>query len=475
MSLKKTAAIAAAAGALTALAMPAMAFENEFHGTFTSRFILSSYDNGGVTAVNPSAYNEKNKANNYIEQRARLQYIAKASDDLKLVTHFELDTKFGGDKTGKYGVSSDAGVYDGDGINLETKHVYLDFNLGKSVNVKTGLLPYKDAFKGIFFDVDATGVLVTAKMAPLTLSVAGFRVATDSSLAANNTMTATATTLGVPFNTVNTPTYFGATSQIGHNNKDIFMLDGKFAVTKDMNLGAAYYLMSDYTSPSTTTVHLFGLNADAKFGPATLSGFFVAEAGATGSGTSRKSVSGYSGNLAAKMAIGPGTLRTAGLFLSGDGDTNKHNTSFLNSGFQTYGESNLWIFARTGAGGTSSDRTIPGVAGPGAKGQWLYTLGYDATITPKMFANANVGFSWVAKNLGSVVVDKATGKQNATNFQGTEINLETGYKIYDNMTAKVQVAYAILGGYYKGTSADVTAVKDPENPYSARIAWSYAF
>ena len=34
--------------------------------------------------------------NNYFEQRARLQYTAKVSDDLKLVTHFELDTRFGG-------------------------------------------------------------------------------------------------------------------------------------------------------------------------------------------------------------------------------------------------------------------------------------------------------------------------------------------------------------------------------------------
>ena len=30
------------------------------------------------------------------EQRARILYTAKASDDLKLVTHFELDSRFGG-------------------------------------------------------------------------------------------------------------------------------------------------------------------------------------------------------------------------------------------------------------------------------------------------------------------------------------------------------------------------------------------
>ena len=34
MNLKKTAAIAAAAGALAAISVPAMALENEFHGMY---------------------------------------------------------------------------------------------------------------------------------------------------------------------------------------------------------------------------------------------------------------------------------------------------------------------------------------------------------------------------------------------------------------------------------------------------------
>ena len=35
------------------------------------------------------------KTNNYFEQRARLFYTAKASDDLKLVTGFEIDSVWG--------------------------------------------------------------------------------------------------------------------------------------------------------------------------------------------------------------------------------------------------------------------------------------------------------------------------------------------------------------------------------------------
>jgi hypothetical protein len=61
---------------------------------------------------------------------------------------------------------------------------------------------------------------------------------------------------------------------------------------------------------------------------------------------------------------------------------------------------------------------------------------------------------------------------------GAELNLETGYKVYDNLTAKVQLAYVMLGGYYKHHSVDASATglnKTPEDPYTARVGLSYAF
>jgi hypothetical protein len=96
MSLKKTVAIAAAAGALAAISVPAMAFENEVHGAFNLKYYLSNYENGGGGAIlygpTPASVNgnttENLRMNNYFEQRARVFYNAKASDDLKLVTAF---------------------------------------------------------------------------------------------------------------------------------------------------------------------------------------------------------------------------------------------------------------------------------------------------------------------------------------------------------------------------------------------------
>lgn len=94
----------AAAGALTAVtALPAMAFENEFHGLFNFNTVFSNTGVSGdfnpginkVVASNPDptvVWTNGRKMNNYMEQRMRLQYIAKASDDLKMVTHLEANT-----------------------------------------------------------------------------------------------------------------------------------------------------------------------------------------------------------------------------------------------------------------------------------------------------------------------------------------------------------------------------------------------
>ena len=49
--------------------------------------------------------------------------------------------------------------------------------------------------------------------------------------------------------------------------------------------------------------------------------------------------------------------------------------------------------------------------------------------------------------------------------------------MYDNLTAKVQGAYVVLGGFYKDQASNSTlaSLKDPENPYTARVVLQYAF
>ena len=478
--MKKKLIVAGAAAALTAAAaVPAFALENEFHGMYKLKAFLSNADDGGPGQIDLSK--SSRTAANYFEQRARIFYTAKANDSLKLVTGFEIDSVWGDRAQGGYKATTISGttvntISDGtatrnsgaaleaDAVNLETKWVYLDFMVPSTpVNMKVGIQAYKDALKGIWMDCDAAGVYATAKYGAATSNIGYFRGYE-----------------GIKG---------GVSSPRGTDNLDIAVLEGKYALNKDLSLGGAYYLLSDYRTSLPLTYHTFGVTADAKVGPAAISGFAAYQTGYNRNASSASTlptytlgsnggrISAWAANVAAKVQAGPGTARAAFLITSGDKEADgvDHSWQSLvqsvngpNQGLTlgTYTESGMILLNRNPAtGGTSSDRTIVNTMGNNGRGVTLLTAGYDATITPKTFATANVGVALTTEN--------KIGDQNGSHYQGTEVNTEVGYKLYDNLTASVQAAYVFLGSYYDNTADNKT--KDPVNPYSARINLTYAF
>src|SRR5919198_1631015 len=144
MSFSKKLLAVAAVGALTVVTTaPAMALENEFHGLFRVRGFVSNFDDGSAGAVTPTF---QPGTKNFIEQRARLLYQAKANDDLKLVTHFEIDSRWGDASysqtanTANSSFRNAGGGIGADQVNIETKNVYVDFNCPVTkANYKVGI------------------------------------------------------------------------------------------------------------------------------------------------------------------------------------------------------------------------------------------------------------------------------------------------------------------------------------------------
>jgi len=463
----------AAAGALTAVtALPAMAFENEFHGMFNFNTVFSNYNNGGGGDVNPGAWTwtDKRKMNNYMEQRARIQYIAKASDDLKLYTQLETNTRWG---NGSVGGDLDT---DGGTNTLVVKHAYLDFNIGKSFNTKIGLQAYKDSLKGIFIDADLPIIMTTTKMGAYTLGLGFGRFADDQ---ANGTAP--------------------AVTRAGEFNKDLFVMDNTYAFSKDTKFGLSYYFLADYANSSPTTgytgvpynvlyghtrdeailLHTLGLNGQTKIAGINLSGFAAMQAGhqkVWTAGNTSRNFHGWAANVAADMKVGPGTAKTAFLFTSGNNSTNDAQyKGWVSTSVNSYNESGMMILARnTYNSPTSTDayirRDVTNIA--------LLTMGYDSKLTEKFNLNGNVGFAWApSSNHQEPHVDLNTGGTNSSDFMGTEINVEAGYQLYKNLKLQAQAAYMILGGYYAKTTSNtsLTAVADPENPYTMRLQARYSF
>src|SRR6266702_380218 len=305
MNFKKTVAIAAAAGALAAISVPAMALENEFHGMYRLFGFATNALSGNAS------FNTSDKGvDAFFEQRARVQYIAKASDDLKLVTHFELDTKFGGANTSSKYINNDGGGLDADKLTLETKSVYLDFNCPiTGTNVKAGVQPYNDSFGGLFGNFDGTGVVLSKKFGGLSASYGYFTVSQ-------------AGTTGVVFGN-------GKTAQ------DLNALDLKYALNKDLTVGASYYMLLDQNDAgkATLTNHTAGLNAAGKVGPVSLAGALGMQFGKSNPGNAATTLTFTGGSihalnnnattaiaasLAAKIAAGTGSVNIAGLYLTGD-------------------------------------------------------------------------------------------------------------------------------------------------------------
>lgn len=457
MSLKKKLIVAAAVSAMTAAtALPAMALENEFHGMYLVGGFISNGYNSGTGAV---LLGKDAKTNNFVDQRARIMYTAKASDDLKLVTHFELDTKWGGRTLGKYTNQTDAGGADADGINLETKNVYLDFNIPKiPVNAKVGIQPWADAYKSTFGFIDDTGVALTGKFGPATAGLGWFRI-TDASGALDGVSTS-------------------APTLSGKQTVDLLALDGKFAVTKDVTVGANYYLLLRDTGTTggasgvAEFVNTIGANAAAKFGPAAVDAFFGYQFGDYDKTRSQK-LSAFGAGATGKFAAGPGTASLALLYLSGEktpGTGTQNNWQFISANQTYFNDANMWFLVRNPASLNTSAAIGSNDLTKGGRGLLGIFAGYNGAVDKVLFG---VNAGWAQVN------EKRTG-ETKTNL-GTELNGMVGYKLYDNLTAKFNVAYCILGdGAKKATGGLVgitggSAAGDADNPYLTNLMLQYTF
>jgi len=450
MKLNKKIMVAAAAGALAvAAAVPAMAIENEFHGSIMFRSFLSNMDSAqnapaGATSIDPRTWNSTRRTNNYTEQRTRLQYIAKASDDLKLVTQFEIDTI--------WGQAASGGDVDTDAMNIKVKHAYLDFNLGKSVNVKLGQQSYKDTLKGLYVDADLPMAYVAVKAGKSYKLGLGYSRFNDTGLAimTNNRYN-------------------------GKYTADLYVIDNTMTFGKNAKATLSYYLNADNSAQNNSDrkVHTFALGGAAKFGKLTVDGFAAMQAGYRNMNNgSNTNYHGWAANAVAKMPVGPGTVKVGGLFVSGNTHTDQHNNAWQpigsngavasNQTQNSYNDGAMMILTRnTNLVGTNTNafirRPITNIA--------LAHAGYDAKVTDKLSAMANVGMAWAPASEANT---------QASDYMGTEINMMAKYQLYKNLDVRLQAAYMILGSYYKNTSA-TDATKYPADPFTTSLGIRYAF
>ncbi|GFO63556.1 porin [Geomonas paludis] len=436
-SNKKLLVVAIATALTAASAGSALALENQFNGAFTTFFDAGNFASSGVLQKDaPNA--------NYFVQRVRLGYTAKADDHVKLVTKFEFDYNFWGN--GSYSVGrGQGGAIGADSVNMETKHLYLDLNY-PILNTKIGMMPYNDSFKGVVFDGDMAGVLLSHEYNKASVSAGFFRF---------NDATKDADTVDPTDGRQQDYT------RLGHATNDMFSLDAKYNVSKDLSLGAAYYYIKDNSTNNSGSdvvanhvkIHNLGVNAAANVGPVALSGFFLKQFGDWAANVDAK---GYAVNVGAKMPLAGGTLRSEFLYVTG-GDKAFYvaNGPGGTEGGQFYDAEMIMLGRDKYA--TSIDNAIIYDVNNGGRGVAMAALGYDYTFNDKVSGSVNAGFAAVAE-------DKT---QAGSDYLGTEINAEAYYKLTANVTLGARAGYLFLGDYFKALDAD--------DPYDVKLIVKYNF
>lgn len=453
--MKNKKLVVAVAAALTAAsAVPALALENQFSGAFTAFFDTGNFAGTGVVENDASTAN-------YFVQRVRLGYTAKADDHVKLVTKFEFDYNYWGNSSYVVGRGS-GGALGADSVNMETKHLYLDLNY-PTINAKIGMMPNTDSLKGILFDGDMAGILVSHDYSNASVSAGYFRFNDNGNV-------------------------------LGANTEDMISLDAKYNVSKNFKVGAAYYFIKDNRTNSTTVdatgdvagvdangnpifldnanfvpastvttkidtkVHTLGLNAEGVIGPVSLSGFAAKQFGDLAAGTDAK---GYAFNLGAKMALAGGTARTNFLYVSGGKDAFYVATNGGEGGTEggQFYDSEMIMLGRD-KWATTIDNALVYDVNNNNEGVIMGTLGYDYDFSDKVSAAANVGFAAVAKDTG---VARHAGD---SDYLGTEFNAECYYKLSPNVTLGARGGYLVVGDYF---------AKDADNLWDMKVLANYSF
>jgi len=371
------------------------------------------------------------------------------------------------------------GAMEADQVNLETKNVYMEFKVPYlPTTARVGIQPVDDVYKGIFIGTDAAAVTTVTKLENTTINFNWMR-GYD-----NRNFKGSTSTVPAVYGNAGTQNGQSVEKVPGRHSLDSFMLDVKYDVSKALKIGASDYVVYENLGSGSNVINTMGLNASYNFGPGTVDGFFLFQFGdnpVNNFGQVGQKVSSFALNMGGKMKVGPGTARANFLYASGD-DGKGHVSAF--QGLNQLGDGNttstfpaaqMTMLITNTKYAANTDRALINTItnyNMGVKGAFF---GYDVEID-NAFIKTNLGLAAVAQeNQTFKPKNQTSGKYNS-NYIGTEINAEFGYKISENLTASLVSGYVFLGDYYKDTAKLVDgSIKTPDNPWKNMIVLNLTF
>ena len=476
------ATVVAAAFALPAMAADAMTPTNlKVSGFYRSKGYLSNFTDGaGGPSLRTGDAPDVEQTNAFVEQRARVKFDF-GTENVRAVWFLESDMLWG-DSSATVG-RNQGGALSGDSIQIETKNLYVWFKVpDTSLDFTVGLQNQSDDFAGILYGgADFAGIFATGKFEPVKFKLGFAKLYENTTQKTDDATMYTAAVNFVPVKEVNVGVslYYlqddtGKNGGVGtkinpFNNADTNPANWEFANSK----------LRLYTP---------GVNATFKAGPATISGFALYQFGKFESviGGPDVDVKAYLADARADLNVGPAKVFFEGLYLSGDDKTDEYNSPIGFGDYQGTG---------TGTGGNSSytrtrmqimlaswdtinvSQCIIGCSGGelndslgnGGRGLWHIAAGASMKVTPKLQAEANIGYA------AAVKLKPGEGTWRDKDL-GTEVNAGLSYNIVKGLDVGVYGAYMFLGGFVKDApTAPATSSPDFKDPWTSYARVNYAF
>jgi hypothetical protein len=444
--MKKIMMILFAALMVVAFALPASAFENIFGGYFRVRAWHQENFNGVQV-------NGKDGNASLVDQRTRIYYTAKFTDNFKLVNKFEFDSAWG---------DTDGGDIGADAKDVEVKNTYVDFTLD-TFNFKLGIQGWRLA-RGFMFDDDFAGAIVTYSGEAVTLPVTwvkAFEGLDDNGRAVDsNAKDVDYYTLAPTF-TMGNFALNPYVMYIQSNNLRSWvenggafipgLADGKLGVTADQLDDADIYYL--------------GLDLDANFDAFSLWFTGIYQGGTIDiRGAQDIDIAAYLLAIGASTDLGAFGIHGQAFYAAGDDD---NDDSDLETFFMPRGQSYYWseimglgtFDVANGGYGTNSSAGSPGDQ---INNIWAANLGASMTPMDKLTATLDV---WYAER-----VERDLILQKDTEL-GLEVDLKLTYALMDNLNLDVIGAYLLAGN---GTTARIDEEND-KDPYEIGTRLSLAF
>lgn len=450
--MKKFTVLALAALLVIAFTVPASALENIFGGYWQTRFATQKNfdgDNTGALDIRQ------------VDTRTRLYYTAKINDNLKLVNKFEMDTQWGDTRTSNTAAAQVASGYmnsnwgdaGADGVAIEIKNSYADFNVGP-VNFLVGVQNFKLA-RGFIMDDDASGMKAIWKVNE---------------------------GLYLPFVWIKNKEG-GAGDDENEQDIDMYIFTPVIYLTKDIKINPYYVLLHSQDGllmPGTLlgitlpgrvdniNVHVAGVDFDATMGAASLwltgimqTGSLTTEDALLGlpKGT-EVDLKGYLLAAGGKFNLGKADIHGQAFYATGEenGVADKEVNSYFTTSYNSYYWAEIMgqgIFDNFTGGFSDASAGAPGDAPSN-----ILAVNLGATFKPmdKLTITADL---WYAK----LDEENAFGEDKL----GTEADLLISYKLVEGLTLDVVGAYLWAGD---ATSADG---KNDTNPYEFGTRLSLSF